>query len=158
MADDGVTVTFRLAAWQRRRVVLQTLGLVAAATGLTVARVLLPESGLPLGPSAVGAWTVVAVSLWTVPLLLGGSTRCSPAGLRASTFSGDVEVTWREITAMEVRTSFLSRTQRLVLTTTAGRRVALVAPISGRGVRSEDFEREVLTIADLWDRATSSDG
>ena len=157
MADELETVTFRVASWQKRRAVLQALGVLAAAVALTTARVVMPDATFSFGPWAVGAWIVAAISCWTVPVLLRATTECTSTTLRAETFSGAVEVAWRDIDEMWIQTTPLSRTNRLMLTTTKGRRIALVAPLSGRGVRSPDFPEAVAVIQDFWRRAKPSD-
>ena len=153
---------FRLTAGQRRthRVVgaaLASAGLAAACVGVVF---------LVQRDPAIAALPIL-LGLGNLPyglIVLGNAravTECTPAGLRARTTRGKVrEWPWPQVAAItvDVKSNGHRVIKRVMVMTTGGTRVRLVAPLYSDASDEEEFTAVVRQIQDYWSAATTVAG
>jgi len=152
-------LTFRPTRRQLRNLALLTLGTAAAAVAILVPafarHVNVPQRvvdwgiGLGLG-SLIAGYCLVMYRL--------AVTECTPEGIRTRGLGGQRQCRWEDVAEIAIRRSIGSRstTATVIITTTAGSRFLLGAPVAGGIMPDPDLDRKTRQIRRYWHVATGA--
>ena len=138
-------LTFRISARQLRGLSLFVLALGGAAVAW---------AGVGMVAFAISAGLVALIGLWALVMYIRAFTECTPTGIRTRGLAGTRECRWADVAAIVARP--YGRTTTVMLTTTAGGRFRLGAPVAGGVMGDPEFPAKVAQIRQYWHVAVTS--
>jgi hypothetical protein len=138
-------LTFRISARQRRGLGAFVLAFCGAAVA---------SAGAGVMSLAICAGIVALVGSWALVMYVWAFTECTPIGIRTRGLAGSRECRWAEVAAIVARP--YGRTATVMVTTTAGERFRLGAPVAGGVMGDPEFPAKVAQIRQYWHATVAS--
>lgn len=112
------------------------------------------SAGFGIMSLAISAGIVALVGLWALVMYVWALTECTPTEIRTRGLAGTRECRWTEVAAIVARP--YGRTATVMVTTTAGGRFRLGAPVAGGVMGDPEFAAKVAQIRQYWHVAVTS--
>ena len=144
------SLTFRITSRQLRNLLIGALFITAAAVGSGIAAADRAGPGGRTMASAVGLGIAALLYFYAVAAYAVARTECKPTGIRTRGLGGPRSCGWADMRDISVRRG---RSRIVVVTTAAGRRFWLGAPVDGGIMPDPDLAAKLAQICGYWHSA-----